>query len=59
MHGLALSIPAGTEQFLVEHFNYANGTDLNGQVAGQGGWVTDGRNYMVLNDDGLGGGGTS
>ncbi len=57
--GLALSVPAGAAQFLVEHFNYANGTDLNGQVAGQGGWVTDGTNYMVLNDDGLGDGGTS
>jgi len=57
--GLALSVPAGAEQFLVEHFNYANGTDLDGQVAGQGGWVTDGTNYMVLNDDGSGDGGTS
>lgn len=57
--GLALSVPAGAEQFLVEHFNYANGMDLDGQVAGQGGWVTDGTNYMVLNDDGSGDGGTS
>jgi len=57
--GLALSVPAGAEQFLVEHFNYANGADLNGQVAGQGAWETDGTNYMVLNDDGLGDGGTS
>jgi len=57
--GLAMSVPAGAEQFLVEHFNYANGTDLNGQVAGKGAWVTDGTNYMVLNDDGSGDGGTS
>jgi len=56
--GLVLSVPAGAEQFLVEHFNYANGTDLNGQVAGQGEWV-DGTDYTVLNDDGLGDGGTS
>ncbi len=61
--GLALSVPAGAEQFLVEHFNYANGTDLNGQVAGQGEWVNHPRvtnyNYMVLNDDGSGDSGTS
>jgi len=57
--GLALSVPAGAEQFLVEHFNYANGADLNGQVAGQGAWETYGTNYMVLNDDGSGDGGTS
>jgi len=57
--GLAMSVPAGAEQFLVEHFNYANGTDLNGQVAGKGAWVTDGTNYAVLNDDGSGDGGTS
>jgi len=57
--GLALNVPAGAEQFLVEHFNYANGADLNGQVAGKGAWETDGTNYMVLNDDGSGDGGTS
>jgi len=57
--GRALSVPVGAEQFLVEHFDYANGADLNGQVAGKGGWVASGTNYMVLNDDGLGDGGTS
>ena len=56
---LTLNVPAGAEQFLVEHFNYANGADLNGQVAGQGAWVTDGSGYSVLNDDGLGDDGTS
>jgi len=59
MLGMALSVPAGAEQFLVEHFNYPNGMDLNGQVAGQGAWVADGDNYMILNDDGLGDEGTS
>jgi len=61
--GLALSVPAGAEQFLVEHFNYANGADLNGQVAGQGAWLHHSdfaeNSYMVLNGDGLGDGGTS
>jgi hypothetical protein len=57
--GVALSVPVGAEQFLVEHFDYTNGADLDGQVAGQGAWVTGGTDYAVLNDDGSGDGGTS
>ena len=57
--GLALSVPVRAELFLVEHFDYPVGSDLDGQVAGKGAWVTDGGGYQVLNDDGLGDDATS
>jgi hypothetical protein len=55
---LSLNVPAGAELFMVEHFNYPAGADLNGQVLGQGAWSA-GTGYSMLNDDALGDGGTS
>ena len=56
MFGLVLSAPAGAEVLFFDDFAYANKTNLNGI----GGWTaTDATAHWVLNDDGLGDGGTN
>jgi len=55
MFGFVLSAPAGAEVLFSDDFAYANGTNLNGM----GGWTAaDATGNSVLNDDGLGDGGT-
>ncbi len=56
MFGLVLSAPAGAEVLFSDDFAYADRTNLNGI----GGWTaTDATAHWVLNDDGLGDGGTN
>lgn len=56
MSGLILSTPAGAEMLFSDDFAYAHKTNLNGV----GGWTAaDATAHWVLNEDGLGDGGTN